>query len=113
MSDLFDYAWPAPASEAHARRDDIDTSHEAAEAVTPHIRELQARVLAFAKDRGAAGFTDVDLNRHFGTGLSTYRTRRSELVDKGLIEDSGERVRAGESGRRHALWRIADAGRTA
>ena len=94
---------------AHARRDDMDTSRDAAEEVTPHIRELQIKVLEFAREHGA-GFTDVDLNQHFGTTSSTYRTRRSELVDKGLIEDTGDRVALGGRGRRHALWRITEKG---
>ena len=102
-ADLFGY-FPAP--KAHARRSDLDTSVAAAEEVTPHIRELQALVLAFAKSCGRRGFTDVALNEHFETTSSTYRTRRSELVDKGLVEDSGERIALGGRGRKHALWRV-------
>lgn len=97
---------------AHARNTDLDTSHEAAEFISPHIRELQRKVLAYAFRCGYGGFTDVALNRHFGTTSSTYRTRRSELVAKGLIVDSGERVKnPGERGRRHAVWVITHAGR--
>ncbi len=102
-ADLFGFR---PAVQAHARRDDLDTSHAAAEEVSPHIRELQAKVLDYARSRGRTGFTDVALNEHFETTSSTYRTRRSELVDKGLVEDSGERVALGGRGRKHALWRV-------
>jgi hypothetical protein len=105
-ADLFGFA---PSPQAHARRDDIDTSNAAAEEITPHIRELQAKVLEYARSRGCDGFTDLDLNRHFSTTSSTYRTRRSELVGKGLVEDSGNRVCIGQ-GRRHALWRVTDKG---
>jgi hypothetical protein len=108
MTDLFSYTPPTPEPEAHARHRDPDTSHEAARSISPRLRELQEKVLAFAADR-PDGFTDVDLNRHFDTHGSTYRTRRSELVDQGLIRDSGERKTLG-SGRRHVIWQITLAG---
>lgn len=95
--------------QAHARRGNPDTSREAAEEVTPRIRELQADVLRFAAERGSRGFTDPQMNDHFGVHSSTYRTRRSELVALGYIEDSGIRVGEGK-GRRHAVWRITNDG---
>lgn len=109
-ADLFGYC---PSPQAHARRDDLDTSFAAAEEVTPHIRELQALVLTYAKSCGLGWFTDVALNEHFETTSSTYRTRRSELVNKGLVGDSGERVALGGRGRKHALWRVTLKGLTA
>ena len=95
---------------AVARRDDLDTSHLAAEDITPRIRILQAAVLSFAASCRPFGFTDPAMNDHFDTHSSTYRTRRAELVVLGLIEDSGERVCIGPSGRKHAVWRITDRG---
>jgi len=94
---------------AHARRGNPDTSHEAAEEITPRIRQLQLDVLRFAALNGARGFTDVELSDYFDVRSSTYRTRRSELVALGLIADSGKRVGEGR-GRRHAVWRITDDG---
>lgn len=107
MTDLFEYTPPPPAPEAHARHRDPDTSHEAAESISPRLRQLQALVLDFAASQ-PDGFTDVDLNQHFDTHASTYRTRRSELVEKGFIRDSGERRAYGENGtgRRHVIWQI-------
>jgi hypothetical protein len=96
---------------AHARRCDPDTSHAAAADITPSLRELQAAVLAYAFERGSQGFTDPALNEHFDTHSSTYRTRRAELVDYGLIADTGERLKMGGKGRAHAVWRITDTGR--
>ena len=96
---------------AHARRGDIDTSRQAAEAVTPHIKKLQARVLEFARERSQP-WTDIDLLRHFDSTSSTYRTRRAELVALGLLADTGERVALG-NGRRHALWTVTDKGMAA
>ncbi len=47
------------------------------------------------------------------TVSSSYGTRRSELVDKVLVEDSEERVALGGRGRTLALWRVALEGLTA
>jgi hypothetical protein len=94
---------------AHARRGDPDTSREAALEVTPRIRLLQQEVLKFAAQVGARGFTDPAMNDYFDCRSSTYRTRRSELVALGLVEDSGVRVGEGK-GRKHAVWRITAAG---
>lgn len=96
---------------AHARRSDPDTSRMAASEVTPSLRELQAMVLGYAFQCGSPGFTDPAMNEHFDTHSSTYRTRRSELVDYGLVEDTGERLKMGDKGRCHAVWRITDTGR--
>lgn len=105
MTDLFDYTPATPAPEAHARGTDPDTSHEAARSLSPRLRQLQALVLDFAADQ-PDGFTDIDLNQHFDTHSSTYRTRRSELVEQGYIRDSGERRAYGANGtgRRHVIW---------
>lgn len=114
MTDLFEFT-------TLARATDPDTSHEAAESISPRLRELQRLVLDFAA-ANPNGFTDIDLNRHFDTHASTYRTRRSELVAKGYIKDTGERksygvattspqranqgVEGSGGGRRHVLWAI-------
>lgn len=96
-SDLFTYT--------RHRAVDPDTSVEAAESVSPRIRQLQAAVLDFAAS-SPDGFTDRDLERHFMNSGSTYRTRRSELTERGYIADSGERrtYGAGGTGRRHIIW---------
>ena len=98
-SDLFTYT--------RHRAVDPDTSVEAAESVSPRIRQLQAAVLDFAAGN-PDGFTDRDLEAHFMNAGSTYRTRRSELTEKGYIRDSGERrtYGAGGTGRRHIIWQV-------
>lgn len=108
--DQFDMFGGEP-DKAHARHGDPDTSHDAAAETTHRIRALQQAVLAFAA-QCSAGFLALDLNDHFGVTSSTYRTRRSELVDKGLITDSGERRAVGGKGRKHAVWKITPAGRS-
>jgi len=86
------------------RKDDRDTSREAAHAVTPDITEIQLEVLAYAKKAGKHGFTDVDLNEHFQARGSTYRTRRSELTQMGLIVSSNIKRAYQPSKRWHTIW---------
>jgi len=71
------------------RRTDPITSRQAAEQVIDKITDIQQKVLNYAQDRGYTGFTDEQLNIYFNTHKSTYRSRRAELVKKGLIVDSG------------------------
>lgn len=95
---------------AHARRTDPDTSREAANDISSALRQIQIAVLQFAAMCGVRGFTDPELSDYFDTTSSTYRTRRSELVTMGMVEDTGERVAVGPKGRRHAIWRITPKG---
>jgi hypothetical protein len=99
--DLFAYT--------RSRATDPDTSVEAAESISPRLRELQKRVLAFAA-RTPDGFTDRDLEAAMGDSGSTWRTRRSELTERGLIRDSGERRTYPPKGRRHIIWQITITG---
>ena len=70
------------------RRKDPNTSKQAAEIILHKLNKIQAQVLDFALHQ-KHGFTDKKMNEHFKTYKSTYRSRRSELVKKGLIVDSG------------------------
>ena len=88
------------------RRDDRATSVEAATAIHKRVNVLQQKVLAFAKACGSKGFTDRDIERHFLTQGSTYRTRRTELTAQGLIVDTRETKTHGTN-RKHTIWRIA------
>lgn len=85
------------------RTKDPDTSREAAEFIVDKRTKLQALVEAYARQAGPSGFTDQQLSDSFGTAGSTYRTRRSELTDRGTIVDSGLRSVAA-SGRRMIVW---------
>ena len=87
------------------RRDATDTSVEAAKSIVPSLPNIESLVFEYATMRGKQGFTDDQMNEHFKTTKSTYRARRATLVDKGLIEDSGMRVK-GPNGRNMTVWRI-------
>lgn len=100
---------------AHARRTDPDTSHAAAASVSD-IRQSQYAVLKVLRKRSAQGFTDEELvaayevfaggNRAYPyQSTSGIRTRRSELVRLGLVEDSGVK-RVMTTGRMARVWRV-------
>lgn len=86
------------------RKSSPDTSREAAAYVHPKLTRLQALVMDWAK--GAGRFTDKDLvremQRQHGGEPSTWRTRRSELRDAGLIVQTGK-IADGQ-GKRHTCW---------
>lgn len=90
--------------QAHARWDDPDTSHEAAAAVTPGLRELQQRVERYAQRCGHAGFTDAEMEDALQDAGSTLRTRRSELAARNIVLDSGQRRKFGDSPRNRIVW---------
>jgi phage-related minor tail protein len=87
------------------RKDAKDTSVEAAKSIMLALPNIEASVYEYAAMRGTKGFTDDEMNEHFETHKSTYRARRSTLVEKGFIEDSGMRVK-GPNGRNMTIWRI-------
>lgn len=89
---------------AHARRFDPSTSHQAAEAITPDLRQLQARVADYARRKGPDGFMDAQMSDDLEDSSSTLRTRRSELTARNIVLDSGRRRRWGESPRQRIVW---------
>ena len=89
MSDqpsIFDWQ---PPPQRH-RNADPDTSVEAAVQISPRLRELQQVVLDWLRTQ-PEGATDDELLAAMKSTSSTYRTRRSELVDLGKVKDSGRR----------------------
>lgn len=98
MSDLFS------GGEAHARRTDPATSHQAADVITPDLRQLQSRVADYAKRQGQGGFTDAQMSADLEDETSTFRTRRSELTARNIILDSGGRRQWGDSPRQRIVW---------
>lgn len=87
------------------RKNAKDTSVEAAKSIMLALPNIEAAVYEYAAMRGKQGFTDDEMNEHFKTHKSTYRARRSTLVEKGFIEDTGLLV-MGPNGRNMTVWRI-------
>ena len=87
------------------RKDARETSVEAAKSIMLALPNIEGAVYEYAAMRGSKGFTDDQMNEHFQTHKSTYRARRSTLVERGFIEDSGIRVK-GPNGRNMTVWRI-------
>ena len=91
---------------AVARNTDPETSWEAAMSVQG-IRENQARIWSILMRSGS--MTDQRIYREFtfneySISTSGCRTRRKELVDLGLVENSGKQALL-PSGRHSILWR--------
>lgn len=100
---------------AFARRSDPPTSHEAAGSLpSDKLRASQQAVLTILRTHGPACDTDlVRLYQRLSAGgrypqqsESGIRTRRKELVAKGLVVDTGRRTLT-VSGRRTVVWAVA------
>ena len=91
--DLFD-----PPAQRHS-----ETSIAAAEAIKPRVEIYRERILAEIKRSGALGRTDGELQEQLNMNGSTQRPRRIELVDAGLVKNSG-RTRKSASGRACVVW---------
>jgi hypothetical protein len=92
-----------------ARRTDPSTSHAAAASVG-HLRENQARILDILRNNGPMDDEHIYrayVNRYARISLSGCRTRRKELVDLGLVVDSGKRSLT-QANRKSIIWKLAD-----
>lgn len=95
-----------------ARVTDPETSHEAAAAVTD-LTGTQSAILDLLK----IPMTDEALVHAYQGRIhqgraplaseSGIRTRRKELVDRGLVRDSGRRGRMALTGRKSIIWELA------
>lgn len=79
------------------------TSDAAARRIEDFAPTLRRRVHDLIRDRGAFGATDDEGESALGIKPQSYTPRRGELVDLGLVMDSGKR-RKTESGRAAAVW---------
>ena len=89
----------------HARNSDPTTSHDAASSVRG-VNLTQAAILEALTMPG----TDVDIIERYRklshaprASDSGIRSRRSELVNSGIVRDSGKRAIL-ESGRKAIIW---------
>lgn len=96
---LFDLGHPdMPPAQQHSA-----TSRDAAEKICGEAANLRAKVLAYIQGCGIDGATDEEGIDATGLPASTYRPRRVELVQAGLVMDSG-RERPTRSGRKATVW---------
>jgi hypothetical protein len=101
MPDLIDFM-TRPAT----RHDDHRTSEAAADALKPVTGKIALEVLDFYQRRGSYGATDDELKLAFPDAPeSSYRKRRTELAQRGLLGDCGE-TRPNRRGRQEIVWRV-------
>lgn len=93
---------------ARARGSDPITSHAAADSVDK-IRESQAHILSIIKGHGPITDNEIFARLEMKLSPSGARTRRDELVRRGLVADSGSKERL-ESGRFSILWKTVETG---
>jgi hypothetical protein len=84
------------------RPTDPDTSHQAAAKVTKKLTGIRLAVMDLFRVRRE--MTDMDLQLYFGGPESSYRKRRTELVEMGLVRDSGRKVM--QKGSNRIIWEI-------
>lgn len=82
------------------------TSREAAQGARPVAGLLRENVLAFIRSRGEEGATDQEIQEALALDPSTQRPRRVELVQAGLVWNSGK-TRKTRSGREAVVWVIS------
>ena len=103
-------ALPLTPSGAVARSTDPQTSWQAARSIDPEgLRESQQQVLDILRRHGP--LTDEGIYRFVNgeQSVSGARTRRSELVQAGLVRDSGARGTT-SAGRRTIVWEVNERG---
>ena len=104
MKDLFgDTLFEERKPHQLTRASDPQTSYESAARVVPKLRELQ-RIVFETHQAHPGGLTDFDLENICGSHGSTYRTRRAELTEMGLLRDSGRKKL--QNGRNRVVWQL-------
>lgn len=81
------------------------TSRDAAISAEGSAGSLRRQVWSFLMERGQAGATDEEIQTMLEINPSTQRPRRIELVNGGLVRDSG-RTRLTQSRRKATVWEI-------
>jgi DNA-binding IclR family transcriptional regulator len=86
-----------------------ETSRQAAVAIRPAAGTQRGRVLAYVESCGQTGATDEEIADGLYMNPSSVRPRRGELLEQGLIRDSGK-TRQTKAGLRAVVWAAAGAG---
>ena len=80
-----------------------ETSLSAAQQILPKAGTLRYKLLEYIISCGKDGCTDEEAQQNVPMAPSTPRPRREELVEMGLIKDSGDK-RLTNSGRKAVVW---------
>jgi hypothetical protein len=88
-----------------ARVSDPTTSWQAAADANRGAATLRARCLSALREAGDLGLTDFDLADVVHSQQTSAGKRRKELMDAGLVENSG-RTRPAPSGSQAIVWRV-------
>jgi len=80
-----------------------ETSRAAAFEIEISAETLRGKVLRCIRDARSSGATDEQIQIHLGMNPSTQRPRRVELIERGLIKNSG-RTRKTISKRQAVVW---------
>jgi hypothetical protein len=80
-----------------------DTSKASAADIESKAKTLRAEVLGFIRISGRYGATDEELQIALNMNPNTERPRRVELVERGLVVDSGKK-RKTKSNRQAVVW---------
>jgi hypothetical protein len=84
-----------------------ETSRKAAASIAGRTRSMRAKVLEFFRLRKDYGGTDQETADFLGLPENSIRPRRIELVQAGLVIDSGK-TRLTQSRRSAVVWIIAE-----
>ena len=91
-------------TEARAKRNDPQTSYDAAGYVEKELPNLERHVFEAIRRSGERGMTGDELARETGIFRHTCCPRLAPLKRKGFIVDSGER-RKGDTNHKQIVWR--------
>lgn len=83
-----------------------DTSYAAGQNIAPKAKTLRTQVLEYLRDQRRP-ISTADVADGLGRPYGSIQPRLSELRDRGLIVDSGERGTT-KYGSSCILWKIAD-----
>lgn len=102
MMDLFTFRERYPDAPGYRNE---STSKEAAAAIAPKQGTLQAKVLAFIRERGEHGAASFEIASGLGIKYKAIQPRTSELKADNFIEDSGLRRVDPDTQKRAIVWR--------
>ena len=90
-------------AQAHARKTDPVTSHEAAKSITPSLNKVEQGIYDALCSFLPGGATSDEISEASGIIYRTVTPRLKPMCKKGFVVDSGEHKR-GDSGRRQIIW---------